>query len=98
MKILFRSQHNHGRGLKLPRCLAMLLWGILRNVSRIAIKELQICRSGALACVFGAINLWSTIPVHREEFLWGVSTPKSVRPAASEVKPLYRLHLEAGMV
>lgn len=61
-------------------------------------KELQICRTGALAGDFGAINLWVTIPVYRDEFLWGANTSKSVRPAASEVNSLYRLHVSAGMV
>lgn len=50
-----------------------------------ASKELQIRRIGALAGDFGAINLWSSIPVHRDEVLWGTGTPKSVRTPESEV-------------
>lgn len=76
----------------------MLAWDILRVFPGSSIKDLQICRTGALASDFGAVNLWSTTPVHRDELLLGAGTPKSVRPPESEVNPSYRLQFSAGMV
>lgn len=75
-------QHNHGHGLKLPGCLATLVsgvfWGALQGS---AIKELQMCRIGALVWDFGAVNLYADpgppSPCTGLSFLRGTGNPES---------------------